>query len=56
MEGPWFSGISVRECLGVMLVLAVMAFVTIVVWMTVAVNDRLWGRVRLMPLPLRRRR
>jgi hypothetical protein len=56
MAAPWFSGISVRECLGVMLVPAVMAFVTIVVWTTVAVNDRLWGHVRLMPLPLRRHR
>jgi hypothetical protein len=45
-----------REGFGVMLFPAVLALIMLVVWMTVAVSDRLWTSARLMPLPLRRRR
>jgi hypothetical protein len=45
---------SVREGLGVMLVPAVLTLITVVVWMTVAVTDRLWARAHLLPARVRR--
>jgi len=39
-----------------MLLPALLAVVTLVVWMTVAVSDRIWSRMRLLPVRLHHRR
>jgi hypothetical protein len=54
--GAWFSAMSVREGLGVMLVPAVLTLITVVAWMTVVVTDRLWARVQLLPVRVHNRR
>jgi len=47
---------SVRESLEVMLVPAVLTLITVAVWMTVDVSDRLWAQVQLLPVRVRRSR
>jgi hypothetical protein len=39
-----------------MLVAAVLTLITVVAWMTVEVSDRLWARVQLLPVRVRRTR